>query len=105
MTAEALTFVFEKPSSFGLRGDPYLWEELKAGFSGVEIAGRKDFEAKLHGIFFNCTEWNPQRGSFYFVERYANGGMSSGRISGDFWLEKGFPMLLRKIDDWLAQPL
>lgn len=36
-------------------------------------------------------------GAHLFLSQYAHGGMSSGQISGEFWVERALPLLLERL--------
>lgn len=91
----------EKPEQWGFRGDPYLWEEMKKEFSRVSITiSSDDFIKKFNAIFEKLTG-NPLASTTdIFLEKYAHGGMSSGRICVEFWNEKILPMLVDRLMDF-----
>ena len=37
------------------------------------------------------------------MEPFAHGGMSSGAISGEFWREKGFPLIVSRFEKSVEQ--
>ena len=90
--------IFDKePIQWGLRGDPYMWKELKhlirsKNFPKNEI----DFINLLNNLFMEITGFLPEKNKNYFVEKFNYGGMSSGHISSDFWIEIGFPLLIER---------
>lgn len=88
-----------EPQQWGLRGDPYLWQEMAAAFHGVpmpatatELARQVEqrFE-KLTGQPMSATEW-------IRLERHAHGGMSSGGINPQFWRQTALPLLLARYE-------
>jgi hypothetical protein len=84
----------DEPRQWGLRGDPYLWAEMKAALAEVAYP---DTEEALHILleqtYEELTGESIQQPNPVFVERYSHGGMSSGHVSPQFWIDKGFPML------------
>lgn len=56
----------ERPKSWGLRGDPYLWDDLDKQI---------------------------------YCEKYSHGGMSSGYVSLEFWVEVAIPMLIERLEE------
>ena len=78
------------PDSWGARGDPYLWKELEGYFQDIEIPRNwlsiqrliDDVFLELCGLPINTTEW-------FYVERFAHGGMSSGHVEPTCWIEGG----------------
>ncbi len=86
------------PSQWGLRGDPYLWEEMRSNFIAVPLPDsveilqtllEKEFEA-LTGKTLNTAE------EIIVIERLAHGGMSSGGVSIPFWRETAIPLLIHR---------
>jgi hypothetical protein len=89
-----------KPPQVGLRGDRYLWEELKIKSSTISIPNTaNELEKLLHELFKELTGEAPQKGKFIFVERYDTGGMSSGMVCSDFWIDKGFSLIIQRYID------
>lgn len=91
--------IFKEPSQYGLRGDIYLWKELKTVFENTKINNLDEFEKLLFSTFENVTLNKPTIGKNYGVRRYNFGGMSSGMICSDFWIEKGFPLLIERYNN------
>lgn len=85
--------LFKEPMQHGLRGDPYLWKDLKVRFeySGIKTSG--EFREFLINTFEEITGYKPNAGKNFGVKHYDLGGMSSGSVNSDFWIEKGFPLL------------
>ena len=93
----ASTYFDVEPQQWGLRGDPFLWEELKAAFQKINVpVSALELERLLHQYFNELTGEPPKRGKTIFVERYSKGGMSSGKVSSDFWLETGFATVIQR---------
>jgi len=86
-------YIFEEPYNYGLRGDPYLWKDLKARYEYSDIMDLEKFKELLISTFKENTGNLPIKEERYFVKHFNFGGMSSGYISADFWIEKGFPLL------------
>lgn len=88
-----------RPHSWGLRGDPYLWDDLARVFNPVPLPDSAEtLSAMLEAAFFTLTTRPLQtRNSPPFgVERYAHGGMSSGGICPEFWRDRAFPLILER---------
>lgn len=87
-----LSVIFErKPRRWGLRGDPYLWDEMK----GLCVGDSLDIDdygiAHFVSEYFEKTTGQPLTyDAQAYVERLAHGGMSSGSVSGSFWIARGF---------------
>ena len=94
-----LSVIFErKPRQWGLRGDPYLWDEMKELCVGdsldIDDYGIADFVSK----YFEKTTGQPLTfDAQAYVERLAHGGMSSGSVSGSFWITRGIPLLIENL--------
>jgi molybdenum cofactor cytidylyltransferase len=50
----------------------------------------------LEAAFFSLTAHTIDSTSSFFIERYAQGGMSSGHISPEFWKEEGLNILITR---------
>ncbi|BDD01403.1 hypothetical protein [Persicobacter psychrovividus] len=88
--------LFDEPSQYGLRGDPYLWKDLKARFEYSSVTNVEQFEEFLIDGFKENTNEIPTKGKSFFVKHFSFGGMSSGSIDSDFWTQKGFPLLVER---------
>lgn len=90
-----------EPFQWGLRGDPFLWMEMRQALCHVPIPEEDEtMERILLGCFTSLTgeELSPDKN--YRIKRYAFGGMSSGMVCGVTWTEKLLPML-RQRAQWL----
>ena len=95
-----LSLVFErKPSHWGMRGDPFMWDELQKlcigesleiDEAGIVVMVSDHFKAVTGKVLTYDTN--------AYVERYAHGAMSSGQICGMFWLSRGITMLLDNLN-------
>ena len=89
-----------EPEQWGQRGDSYLWKECKAQLGVVQPP---DTEQELVALLSQTIEelvGEPlTKDGQYFVDRFAHGGMSSGWVSGEWWLVKGIPLLVAR---WLT---
>lgn len=99
MDATALQRVFQPtPSQWGLRGDPYLWQELEQVLAYLQPpADQSTADALLRALYTNLVGEAPAPGRRVFVARYQGGGMSSGYVDADFWLTRGLPLLQRRL--------
>ena len=89
-----------RPGQWGLRGDKHLWSELEARFAALSPpANSGTLEKLLHQFYGEITGEPPKKGGNPFVGSYDTGGMSSGMVSGDFWLEKSFPQIMQNYLD------
>ena len=84
----------DEPPRWGLRGDPYLWREMKSVLGYLAYPDtEEDFSVLLEQTYEQLTGASIKESHSVFVERYSHGGMSSGHVAQQFWLETGFPML------------
>ncbi|MGK0390067.1 MAG: hypothetical protein ACI94Y_002818 [Maribacter sp.] len=88
--------IFKNPIQYGLRGDPFLWKELKVTYELSNVKTEKEFEEFLYSTFEKVTGEKLIPDQTYDVSRYQFGGMSSGSVHGNFWIEKGFPLLIEQ---------
>ena len=95
---------FENPPiQWGFRGDPRLWEEMKIKMATEVVPKTADeLEELLQNKFYELTGEKIECGKKTFILRYKHIkpiGMSSGIISHDFWLNKGFPLILQRYNE------
>ena len=104
MDAASLAFVFQPPPPrWGLRGDPYLWQELAQALAARPLpSSPAAIDALLASCYLALVGEAPGAGRRTFVPRYAHGGMSSGYVDADFWLVQGLPLLKRRLLALLA---
>lgn len=90
-----LVEVFQaEPAQWGLRGDPYLWREMKDSLSDHAYPlTEEQFTVVLEQTYEHLTGASLTHHDPVFVKRYSHGGMSSGHVSPQFWAETAIPML------------
>lgn len=99
-------WVYDKPTlrqlmdeimfnSWGLRGDPHLWKDIKETY-GKEIIELEDVEYHMIEWFFDLTGKTIDCEEHIYCEKYSHGGMSSGFLSSRFWKEKAIPALIER---------
>ena len=96
----------EEPKQWGLRGDPFMWRELKEIFSQVPLpASGRECERLIRQALYdiiNAEAANPlpdrqdPTHTHYWIERFSHGGMSSGYVSTQFWETTGIPILVQR---------
>ena len=91
-----LSLIFEKkPKQWGLRGDPYLWEEMKEAFKGESLdISPRDLAGMICQYYEKAVGEPLKYYTMVYVERFSHGGMSSGSVSGEFWICQGIPTLI-----------
>lgn len=94
-----LSLIFERrPSQWDSRGNPYFWDELKELCMGKSLEVEDYDVAHLVSEHFKEVTGQPLTfDACVYVERLAHGGMSSGLVSGFFWLSKGIPTLIENL--------
>ena len=96
--SKTVALLFDKePSQWGLRGDPYLWREMRTYLEKTPLpASADELIALIETTFETLTgHWISER-EMFFIECFSHGGMSSGHISPEFWAEQAIPMLLER---------
>ncbi|WP_426178203.1 hypothetical protein [Massilia sp. TWR1-2-2] len=85
------------PLDWELRGDPYLWADLAniLGDTLVESPStlRTLLERSIAGLIGSELDGDGD----VLVAKYANGGLSDGRISRGFWRGTAIPMLVKRV--------
>ena len=85
----------EEPRQWGLRGDPFLWAELREECAGKELPFDEDTIVEMVCRKFESVSGVPLTyDASPYVAKYAHGGMSSGRLSGLFWIGRGMAKIL-----------
>ncbi len=98
---KAISQLFDRePAQWGLRGDPYLWKEMKAKLGLLTMPeASADLERVLHSAFLDLTERTLETLDPIFVQRYDQGGMSSGMVCPEFWRNTAIPLIVSRYDD------
>jgi len=87
----------DPPAQWGLRGDPYLWQEMKTKMETYIVPKTaKELKDLLHTQSEQLTGEKIKRGKSISVSRYDLGGMSGGVVSCDVWLDVGFPIAIKR---------
>lgn len=87
----------ERPTQFGLRGDKYFWDYLEMFFSKIEFPySEKSLTEDIYQIFYNVCGEHLRTDVRFYVEEFSHGGMSSGQLSGEFWIDKGIPLIVSR---------
>jgi hypothetical protein len=102
-----LADLFEPPpEQWGLRGDLFLWMELRQVLCHCELSGTTDpgaectVEDRLVAAIATLTGTDLGERRDVHVRRYARGGMSSGMVSCEHWHLTVIPLLARRAG-WL----
>ena len=83
------------PSKYGFRGDPHFWKYLEGYFSKVAFPySEKELIDDIYRLFYEVSGVQLTVDARVYVEQFAHGGMSSGQLSGEFWVNSGIPMIV-----------
>jgi len=89
------------PEQWGLRGDLFLWLEMRRALAHVPLPTRADdLERQLHAAYETLMAQPLGLRAQVFVDRFARGGMSSGMVDGEFWARVLVPSLCQRLQ-WL----
>ena len=93
--SKTVALLFDKePSQWGLRGDPYLWREMRIYLEKTPLPASADELIALIEMIFEALTGHPiSERNFFLVERFSDGGMSRGLISPEFWRDKVLPIM------------
>jgi hypothetical protein len=96
------------PDSWGLRGDLFLWLELRQVLCNCELSNPTDadpqcsVEDRLAAATATLTGTDVGERRDVYVPRYARGGLSSGMVSCEHWHTTIIPLLARRAG-WLRR--
>ncbi|HCY64630.1 MAG TPA: hypothetical protein DHV59_17770 [Oxalobacteraceae bacterium] len=95
MENRTIAQLFEaEPLHWGLRGDPFLWREMRTHFFSIPLpATASELEVRIAQAFELLTDHPITEASEFYVNRYAHGGMSSGMVSPEFWRNEALSLL------------
>ncbi len=92
------------PAQWGMRGDLFLWLEMQQALCQVSIPKDTDDLADIISASFQALTGrsliNRTGDSYFFIERFSRGGMSSGCVSVSYWLNEFIPRLQDRMT-WL----
>jgi hypothetical protein len=84
----------DDPVRWGLRGDPYLWRDMRCYFGGVECpTTSKGLASLVEEAFKELAGFPISHTEPVYMEKYSHGGMSSGYVDPKFWRETVVPLL------------
>ena len=87
------------PATWGLRGDPYLWQAMQQHFSATQLPVNSDgLVEQIKKAFNLLTQHSIDENEFIVVKEFSHGGMSSGGVVPRFWREKAIPLLVARFE-------
>ena len=91
--------IFEgRPNQWGLRGDPFLWNDLETHFLSFNIPySEVDFCKEMNRVFEKLIGSSLDSKEVIHIPKYSHGGMSSGMIDPEFWVNVGIPLLTERL--------
>ena len=95
-----LSAIFEeRPERWGFRGDPYFWDYLKERAESMEMVSPDELENWIKEEYFSLSgkALTDEYMDFAVIEQFAHGGMSSGGVSNEWWMEEGIPLLKSRL--------
>lgn len=97
-----LTAIFsDPPGKWGLKGEPQLWEDLKAHFAQATAPSTEEkFREELYAAFEKLTGRTVQHHSFIYVSRYNRGGIGSGLVDPWNWRAVVIPALTQRYREY-----
>jgi hypothetical protein len=82
---------------YGLRGDAVLWKEFATTLRHTPLPRSvADLEEILETCFREATGCSLSFFDEVYIERLDQGGMSRGMLSGEFWRDRGFPLIIER---------
>ena len=95
-----LSVIFDdKPERWGFRGDPYFWDYLKDLAENMDVLSETELEEWIKKEYLSLSgkELTDEYMDFAVVKQFAHGGMSSGGIDNQWWMEEGIPLLKSRL--------
>lgn len=96
-----LSVIFEeKPQRWGFRGDPYFWDYLKERAEKMEVLSPGELEEWIKKEYLTVSgkALTNEYGDFAVVKQFAYGGMSSGGLDNEWWMQEGIPLLKSRLE-------
>ncbi|MFV1943431.1 hypothetical protein VPH49_21705 [Pseudomonas luteola] len=94
---------YPAPSHWGLRGDLFLWLEMREFLCHVPIPDQPEVLARIISSTFSALTGEVLDSSEpIFIKRFSRGGMSSGMVSSQFWLKEFIPLMQQRAK-WLQK--
>ncbi|HEX8675122.1 MAG TPA: hypothetical protein VF710_24695, partial [Longimicrobium sp.] len=85
---------------WGLRGDPWLWREMRERFADTPTPATVDELVEAVERMFEQLAGHPlSHLEPFFIERFDHGGMSGGMVAPEFWCNVAIPLLKRRFEE------
>lgn len=101
LSEKKVSSIFEDEylGGWAARGNPYFWEHLKSIFNDYNLPmDDEKFIGIIKDEFQKVTGHALRGDESYYVEEFAHGGMSSGVVTTEFWLNSAIPELLGRLN-------
>ncbi len=95
-----LSVIFEeKPKRWGFRGDPYFWDYLKNLAENMDMISADELEKWIKEEYLSLSgkPLTDEYMDFAVIEQFAHGGMSSGGVDNEWWVNEGIPLLKSRL--------
>jgi molybdenum cofactor cytidylyltransferase len=95
-----LSVIFEeKPERWGFRGDPYFWDYLKNLAENMDMISADELEKWIKEEYLSLSgkPLTDKYMDFAVIEQFAHGGMSSGGVDNEWWVNEGIPLLKSRL--------
>ena len=95
-----LSLIFEeKPKRWGFRGDPYFWDYLKNLAENMDMISADELEKWIKEEYLSLSgkPLTDKYMDFAVIEQFAHGGMSSGGVDNEWWVNEGIPLLKSRL--------
>ncbi len=89
----------DRPRTWGLRGDPYFWDYLEKRAENMGILSPDELEKWIKEEYFSLSGkvLTDKYMDFAVIEQFAHGGMSSGGVDNEWWMNEGIPLLKSRL--------
>lgn len=90
----------EKPKRWGFRGDPYFWDYLREKAEDMDIITAQQLQQWISEEYelLSGKPLTDEYMDFAVIKQFKHGGMSSGGDDNTWWMEKGIPLLIGRLN-------
>ena len=90
---------YPEPERWGFRGDPYFWRYLRQLFSNTDMPFDPDMlESVIRKEHLRLSGEKMSLHSKAFFPMFSHGGMTSGGVSGEYWMKTAIPLLRERCE-------